>query len=115
MTQVAHHVGVMRSGKAVQAPIFSDEPKPELPAACALFTPADHFDAHAVFESLISRELSRGATDTRALLTYDQMSTAHKSELDADWLKSERLALGLATIFAILNHGKGLADRIFQD
>ncbi|MCX6107204.1 MAG: hypothetical protein NTY08_15365 [Proteobacteria bacterium] len=115
MTQASQHVGFTRSGKAVQVPIFSDEPKPVLPPACALFTPADHFDAHAVFEYLISRELSRGATDTRALLTYDQMSTAHKSKLDAEWLQAERLALSLATIFAILDHGKSLADRIFQD
>ena len=115
MTHAVQHVGVTRSGKAVQVPIFSDEPKPDLPAACALFTPADHFDAHAVFEYLISRELSRGVTDTRALLRYDQMSTAHKSKLDADWLHAERLALGLATIFAVLDHGKGLTDSIFQD
>lgn len=115
MTQASQHVGFTRSGKAVQLPVLSDGQHPELPAVCALFTPADHFDAHAVFEYLISRELSRSATATSALLTYDQMSTAHKSKLDAEWLQAERLALGLATIFAVLDHGKGLADRIFQD
>ena len=45
MTQAVQHVGVTRSGKAIQVPIFSDEPKPELPPACGLYTPADHFDA----------------------------------------------------------------------
>jgi hypothetical protein len=45
MTQAVQHVGVTRSGKTVQVPIFSDEPKPELPSACGLYTLADHFDA----------------------------------------------------------------------
>ena len=45
MTAAVQHVGVTRSGKAIQVPILSDEPKQELPPACALYTPADHFDA----------------------------------------------------------------------
>ena len=115
MTEATQHIGVTRSGKAVQAPVFSDEQQSELPAACSFYTPADHFDAHTVFEYLISRELSRGAMDTRALVTYDRMSSAHKVKLDAGWQQAQRLALGLATIFDVLDHGKGLADRIFQD
>jgi len=30
MTQAVQHVGVTRSGKTLQVPIFSDEPKPNL-------------------------------------------------------------------------------------
>ena len=45
MTQAVQHVGVTRSGRAIQVPIFSDEPKSELPSACGLYTLADHFDA----------------------------------------------------------------------
>ena len=29
MTQAVQHIGVTRSGRAVQVPIFSDEPQPE--------------------------------------------------------------------------------------
>jgi hypothetical protein len=55
MTQAVQHVGVTRSGRAVQVPIFGDEPKPELPPACALYTLADHFDDYAVFENFYSQ------------------------------------------------------------
>ena len=115
MTQAVQHVGVTRSGKAIQVPTVSDEPQPELPAGCALYTPADHFDAYAVCEYLISRELSRRTVDARALELYESMSTAHNSKLDRDWKQAERLDLGLATIFNVLEHGKSLADRVFQD
>ncbi len=43
------------------------------------------------------------------------MSSAHSSKLDENWRDAERLVLGLATIFDILDHGKGLADGIFKD
>jgi len=115
MTQAAQHAGVTRSGKAVQIPIFSDEQQPELPAACTRYTPADHFDAYAIFEYLISRELSRFTADTRAIDMYASMSSGHSSKLDVDWVEAERLALDLGTIFDILEHGKGLADRLFKD
>ena len=115
MTQVAQHVGVTRSGKAVQVPIFRDEKQSELPTACALYSPADNFDAYAVFEYLVSRDLSRRPADPRALRIYLNMSFAHRSQLGADWLRAERLSLGLATIFDVLEHGKGLADRVFKD
>ena len=115
MVQAAQHVGVTRSGKAIQVLIFGQEKQPELPAACALYTPADYFDAYAVFEYLISRELSRRTVDARALELYENMSAAHNSKLDRDWKQTERLGLGLATIFNVLEHGKSLADSVFQD
>ena len=115
MTQAVQHVGVTRSGKAIQVPIFSDEPKRELPSECGLYTLADHFDAYAVFEYLLSRELSRRTVDARALELYESMCTAHNSKLDRDGKQAERLDLGLATIFDVLEHGKSLTDRVFKD
>jgi len=115
MTQATQHIGVTRSGKAVQVPVFSDEQQAELPAECALYTPADHLDAYAVFEYLISRELSRGPTDARAMDMYQSMSSGHNLKIDSNWRRAECLALGLATIFDILEHGKGLTDRVFKD
>ena len=115
MTQAVHRVGVTRSGKEVQVPIFSDEPKPELPAGCASYTLGDHFDAYSIFEYLLSRELRRRPADTAVMNTYQSISTGHNSRLDQDWHQTERAALGLATIFDVLQHGKGLADGIFQD
>ncbi|MCX6107340.1 MAG: hypothetical protein NTY08_16055 [Proteobacteria bacterium] len=115
MTAAVQHVGVTRSGNAIQVPILSDEPKQELPPACALYTPADHFDAYAVFEYLLSRELRRRPAAARARRMYQHMSTSHYSKLAKVWRHAERLALGLATIFDVLEHGKGLADRIFKD
>ena len=115
MTQVAQHVGVTRSGKAIQALLFSEEKQPELPAACALYTATDYFDAYAVFEYLVSRELRRRTADTRAMDMYQWLSIHHNSMLDDKWRQAERLALGLATIFDILEHGKRLTDGIFKD
>ena len=115
MNQVVQHVGVTRSGKAVQVPIFRDDQHPELPAACAFYTPADHFDAYAVFEYLLSRELSRRPADPRAMKMYQNMSFDHRFKPGAVWYQVERLALCLATIFDVLEHGKGLADRVFKD
>jgi hypothetical protein len=115
MIEAAQHVGVTRTGKAVQLPLFNDEQQPDLPSVCAFYRPADHFDAYAVFEYLLSRELSRCPSDPRMLKIYQSMSFRHSSMLGAAWLQAERLALGLATIFDVLQHGKGLADRIFKD
>jgi len=53
--------------------------------------------------------------DTPSLLAYERMSAGYKSQIDAEWLQAERLVLGLATIFHVLDHGKCLADRVFQD
>ena len=70
---------------------------------------------YAVFEYLISKELGRRPADIRALRIYERMSDAHSFKLDAEWRRAERLALGLPTIFDVLQHGKGLADRVFKD
>jgi len=72
-------------------------------------------DAYAVFEYLISRELSRRTVNTRMLDLYERMSNAHNSKVNRDWQQVERLALGLVTIFNVLEHGKTLADRVFKD
>ena len=115
MSQVAQHVGTTRSGKAIQVPIFSDEQLLELPEACALYTPADHLDAYAVCEYLLSRELRRRPQVTLAMNMYQNMSSAHDSKLDGIWRETECLALGLATIFDVLEHGESLTDRVFKD
>jgi hypothetical protein len=115
MVEAVQYIGVTRSGKAIQAPIFGDDREINLPAVCASYTPADYFDAHAVFEYLISRELSLRSGDIRALSTYERMSDEHKSKLDINALDAQRLSLGLPTVFDVLEHGKGLADRIFKD
>ena len=68
-----------------------------------------------MFEYLVSRELSRRPAAPRALRMYLNMSVAHRTQHGVDWLQAERLALGLATIFDVLEFGKGLADRVFKD
>jgi len=115
MTEATQHVGVTRSGRAVQLPFALDEQPAKLPAACSRYAPVDHFDAYAVFEYLLSRELSRNLGDARMVRIYQGMSTRHKAELDDDWRTAERSALGLSTIFDVLEHGKALTDRLFQD
>jgi len=46
---------------------------------------------------------------------YQGLSARHKAKIDDDWRTAERLALGLATIFQVLEHGKALTDRLFHD
>jgi len=115
MTKALQHVGVTRTGKAVHLPTVTDEQQPDLPAECALYTPAEHFDSYAVFEYLLSRELSRTQADTGVLRMYEGMSFCHRAELGDDRRRAEQSALGLATIFDVIEHGKGLADCIFKD
>jgi hypothetical protein len=115
MTQAVQHVGVTRSGKAIQVAIFSDEQQFELPVACTSYTPVDHVDAYLVFESLISRELRRRPVNTRMLDLYERMSNAHNSKVNRDCKQVERLSLGMVTIFNVLEHRKSLADRVFKD
>ena len=89
MTQAVQHVGVTRSGRAVQVPIFSDEQQPELSAGCALYTLADHLDAYAVFEYLLSKELRRRSADAGAKRMYQNMSSCHDLKLNRDWREAE--------------------------
>ncbi|MCX6111485.1 MAG: hypothetical protein NTZ90_17960 [Proteobacteria bacterium] len=115
MTQAAQHVGFTRSGKAVQVPVFSDEKQTDLPAACSSYTATDHFDTYSMFEHLLSRKLSRRTADTRAMNMYQSMSSAHSLKLNDNWREAERLALGLQTIFNVLEHGKALTDGVYKD
>jgi len=115
MKEATQHVGLTRSGKAVHLLFATDEQPAELPATCSRYAPADHFDAYAVFEYLLSRELRRSPSDTRMVRIYQGLSARHKAKIDDDWRTAERLALGLATIFQVLEHGKALTDRLFHD
>jgi hypothetical protein len=114
--EAIQHIGVTRSGKAVQLPLIDSKMINHgvtLPPVCALYTRADHFDAYAVFEYLVSREIRRQPRAELTLQMYETMSECHRFELTEDQISAERSALALPTIFQVIEHGKSIADHIF--
>ena len=75
----------------------------------------DHFDAYALFQCLVMRELSRYGRDSIHVERFDQLSYFHKNQLKVQESTAEMAKLSLTTIFDVVNFGNSRADPIFHD
>ena len=113
MMKPSQRLGVTRGGISIVQP-WSLDPT-TVSVAAKNYSSSDHFDAHALFEFLISRELFRNGKSSNVITVYQQLSRYHDRQLSPLFRKSEMNSLGLITILDVVQYGKGLADSIFQD
>jgi len=104
-------VGTTRSSKAIRQPVKVDETT--LAELTGDYGPDDHFDAYALFEFLLSRELaSIGVNSPRAEL-YENISYFHREAMSKDEMERQKKELGIATIFDVINFGHGRCHPFF--
>ena len=104
-------IGVTRSLKAILQPINTDADN--LAEITLDFTLADHFDAYALYQYLMARELATVGRDSPRLELYDEVGFFHSNRLGYEEIQSQMEILALATIFEVIEFGKGRADPIF--
>jgi len=105
-TIVAQEVGTTRSLKAIRQP--TDIDNKTLAELTVAYGPDDHFDAYAVFQYLISREMqSNNANNDNSdrIPIYNRISIFHESKLGRHEMKHQKEVLKLTTIFDVINFG----------
>ena len=106
-------LGSTRSGKLIRY-LLTDDAN-ELANLTQYYRSEDHFDAYALFQFLVMKELSRYGRAPIHVDRYDQLSQFHQEQLSAQQIAAEMVGLSLSTIFDVVNFGKSRADPIFQD
>ena len=104
-------IGITRSSKPILQPLNSD--KTNLAEIFFDYTLEDHFDSYALFQYLLSWELAKMGWDSPWLEPYDFISDFHSKTMGDLAINSQKRALGLATIFDVIEFGKTRADPIF--
>jgi len=105
-------LGLTRSFKPILQPINFDTSAVE--AITVDYNPADHFDAYALFQYLISREVASIGTGSTRIDVYDVIGRLHRERLGTKEFLFQMSGLNLATIFDIIKFGQSRADPVFK-
>lgn len=112
MNTPAQRFGQTRSGKAI-CTYLTDDPSAEA-ESFKEFSREDDFDAYALFQYLIIRELRRegGAAENNRFALW---SVFHEKRLGDQEKTAQMRALSLVTSIDVAKHGKCRADHFFRD
>ena len=113
MSNFNQKIGVTRSLKPILQPVTLDPSM--LTDLTSHYKEEDHFDAYTLFEYLLSRELASNGRGSPRIDIYDSFSRFHKDSLTVDLFNYQKQALGLTTIFDVIEFGKSRADAFFVD
>jgi len=111
MINFMQKLGSTRSSKPIMQPTTIETAT--LEEINSAYTDADHFDAHALFQYLLSRELATVGRDSPRLEPYNEISDFHSNKIGAAEIASQKRSLDLATIFDVIEFGKCRADSVF--
>jgi len=81
----------------------------------ATYTREDHFDAFAVFQYLLSREIATVGADSPRTKLYDDLSLFHALTIGDDEVNRQKDSLRLATVFDIINFGNSRSHTLLID
>ena len=112
----AQRFGETRSGKAINT--YSIDDPTEIADVLKEFTVEDDFDAFALFQHLVRRELRRRDRDSQEsadFLRFDEWSLVHENRLDPQEKQHQMVSLSLVTSIAVAEYGNGRADHLFRD
>ena len=113
MSSALQKLGLTRSNKAIYQPIeFDHESFTELTRD---YSKPDRFDAYALCQFLIARELRRHGRASKSIGKYNALGHVHLFTLSKEEFKREMRSLSLTTIFDIAKHGRSRSDHIFHD
>ena len=104
-------VGVTRALKLVLQPTHTEHEN--LLELTEDYTKDDHFDAFALFQYLISRELATLGRYSSRIPVLDAIATFHIQQLGQGDIQSQMKSLSLSTIFDVLDYGSGRSNSIF--
>ena len=103
--------GQTRSGKAI-CTYLTDDPT-TVDESFKDFTSDDDFDAYALFQYLMIREVRRGVGHVENK-QFTIWSSFHENQLTVADRTVQMEALSLVISIHIVNHGKGRADHLFR-
>jgi len=106
-------LGTTRSEKAIF--LYFGDDLDARPNLISTYTASDHFDAFALLQYLISRQLRRLGRDAEFIRVFDRLAKFHYSSIKPEDFTAEMSTLSITTIFDIAKYGKSCADAIFQD
>lgn len=111
-TNFSQQVGTTRSLKAILQPLDINESV--LAEMTRDYGPDDHFDAYALFQFLLARELASFGKDSPRIGIYELASNFYLKNLPDEELERQREILGIATIFDIINFGNCRSHGVLQ-
>ena len=113
MSSALQKLGLTRSNKSIYQPIeINYESFAELTRD---YSKSDHFDAYALCQFLIGRELRRHGRASKSIGKYNALGHFHLFAISKEEFKREMRSLSLTTIFDIAKHGRSCSDHIFHD
>ena len=104
--------GQTRSGKTI-CTYLTDDPT-TVTESFKDYSSADDFDAYALFQYLMLREVRR-AGESEEHRRFNIWSLFHEKRLTDAYKAAQMKALSLVTSIHVVKHGKGRADRFFRD
>jgi len=111
MPEFEQNLGYTRSLKPIILPVSVDTQT--LVRVTGDYDTDDYFDAYAMFQYLLSRELALLGRDSPRIQLYDAIAAFHSDQLGDALLMSRMDKLSLATIFDVLDFGKSRANAVF--
>jgi len=102
--------GECRSGKPICTYLTDD--LSERAELVKDFNDKDHFDAFALFQHLVRREIRRKSPHGNELQRFQSWSDLHYERISDTAMKD---GLSIITSLDIVKHGKGRADDFFRD
>jgi len=81
----------------------------------ATYTREDHFDAFALFQYLLSREIATVGADSPRTKLYDDLSLFHALTVGDDEVNRQKHSLRLATVFDIVNFGNSRSHAVLPN
>ena len=113
MLSALQKLGLTRSNKVIRQPTEIDHES--FAEVMRDYSKPDYFDAYALFQFLIGRELRRHVRASLIIDKYNALANFHELELSKEEFTQEMRALSLTTIFDIAKHGRSCSDYIFHD
>ena len=113
MSSAVQRLGLTRSNKVICQPIEIDHES--FAEVTRDYSKSDHFDAYALCQFLIGRELRRHGRASTIIGKYSALGNLHWIELSIAEFKREMRSLSLTTIFDIAKHGRSCSDYLFHD
>jgi len=116
MNSALQRLGLTRSNQVIYQ--LSEITYASFAEVTRLYSKSDHFDAfdaYALFQFLIGRELRRHGRTSTTTDHYHANGHFHEFALSKQEFAQEMRSLSLATIFDLAKHGSNLSDHIFHD
>jgi len=109
----AQRIGETRSGKRICT--YHTEDASERSELLKDFNVHDDFDAFALFQYLLLREVKRGSADSSDFQRFQSWSDLHAQRAGSTEVSILKAELSIITSLDLVKYGQRRADHIFRD